>query len=361
MRFVIAFLLTFVATVLGVAGFNAILDPDGEFLGRFDAEDAYARALVAGGTMVGVGHLNLEAFHAARITHTKTAPTTIVIGSSRSMLIGNRMLNRSGVANHGIPSSRLLGYMGVIGQYLMNGLSPQSVVIGVDPWVFKAESLDMRSPLGPGARWLANDASIDLKAMQVTESYPWRQLISAQTLQQTLTSLWREQSGTCAGLRFTQSDDSPCPLRRPDGSFQYPASERDRPPSAVAAAIRQQTSRRGRMHSYDGYDSLSSAHILAFTRLLEYLERRGTKVTLFLPPFHPLVEENRRGTKDWEMTIKAEKTIQAIAMKLEIPVVGHYSAASAGCAADEFYDDIHAKESCVSRILSRSLIGRAAD
>jgi hypothetical protein len=92
-------------------------------------------------------------------------------------------------------------------------------------------------------------------------------------------------------------------------------------------------------------------------RLLRFLKGQGTSVVLLLPPYHPLHyayvrEHDGDGSLD-----KIEATIRDIGRETGAAVLGSYDPAKVHCSETEFWDGMHARKSCLIRLLAPALAG----
>jgi len=85
--------------------------------------------------------------------------------------------------------------------------------------------------------------------------------------------------------------------------------------------------------------------------LIAYLISNGLNVTLVLPPYHPEVYELMKSQKP--IFIEIEKKFRSIARDKDIAIIGSYNSSRIGCLVDEFYDGMHPKHECMSKVFSK--------
>lgn len=355
MRFVLAFLSLLFTTQLAIVGINVFIDEDGRLWRGMQQERWMAEEMHKGNNIAGRQNFRIRALVTEVIRQADAAPETIVLGSSRAMLLGENLLGQNGVRNHSISSARLVHYYSVLGQYAERGMKPDSILIGADPWIFKNEQLIIW-PMEAGAQALASQLGVEPTHLGINAKLPWTSYFSWKKTYGPLAE--KPAQDNCDQPTLLRNDDTPCAMRRFDGSLKYPGEQINKSTKAVADEVRGYA--RGRMHSYEGYRELDPVRIQQFRRLLAYLKVENIRTGIILAPYHPLVEEHQSGRRDWKLTQEAEQTIRDIAAEMDIPVVGAYSAHVAQCTEAEFYDGIHARESCMKRILA-PLIGTQKD
>ena len=352
MRFATAFITMFVSFEALVAIVNFVIDVDGLYAGRHQREREIASWLVEGRVVAGNRNYNLRTVQQMVAMKMERAPEVLVLGSSRAMEVSGRLLPRTpNVRNHAVPSGRLIDYLTFVGIYEQRGLKPGLVLVVADPWIFKAEEMMVDFRHGrAAAEYMATLLATRLADLGLPESKPWRQLFSLSVLLDSLRHVLPGE-GECSHVHSRADDSTPCAARRADGSYKYPRSIDGRDPADLRSEIEATIGRRGRLHSFDGYHRLDSERVEVFGRFLAHLKDRGYPTAIMLSPYHPLTERAWQDS-DWPLALKAMNVIKQEAARIGIPVVGDYSAHAAGCGEDEFYDPIHPRATCVTRILA---------
>ncbi len=117
MRFVMAFLGLLFATQVAILGINVIDDEDGRLWRGTPHERWMADEMHKGYNIAGRQNFHIRALVSEMIRQADAAPETIVLGSSRAMLLGESLLGQINVRNHSISSARLVHYYSVLGQF----------------------------------------------------------------------------------------------------------------------------------------------------------------------------------------------------------------------------------------------------
>jgi hypothetical protein len=102
---------------------------------------------------------------------------------------------------------------------------------------------------------------------------------------------------------------------------------------------------------------LAPQEIDVFTRLVRFLKSQGTSVVLLMPPYHPLHYAYVREHDGDGSLAKTEATIREIGRETGVTVAGSYDPAKAHCSEAEFWDGMHARKSCLIRLLAPALAG----
>jgi hypothetical protein len=84
--------------------------------------------------------------------------------------------------------------------------------------------------------------------------------------------------------------------------------------------------------------------------MIEYLNEKEVKITLVLSPYHP--DLYLRMEKEKPIFLKIEEDFRQIALDNDTNVLGSYNPLVVGCTAVEFYDGMHPKGSCMTKVLN---------
>ena len=87
--------------------------------------------------------------------------------------------------------------------------------------------------------------------------------------------------------------------------------------------------------------------------MLGRLRDEGIQITLFMAPYHPdmyaaLVHEG----SPYRAVLLAEQHMRLLAKNRALALIGSFDPANAGCEAADFYDEMHPKPSCLSKIMA---------
>ena len=92
----------------------------------------------------------------------------------------------------------------------------------------------------------------------------------------------------------------------------------------------------------------SEVAIALFTKLVRKLNESGINTVILMTPYHHNVWLNNNPTK--KVLLEVEARIRKLGSVLGIDVLGSYNPEKNGCSPDEFFDHMHAKDSCLSKI-----------
>ena len=130
-----------------------------------------------------------------------------------------------------------------------------------------------------------------------------------------------------------------------DGSREYSARMRDKPQAAVREFVNYHIG----ISMPKPFESCPEESKRAYEGFLDLLLARGERVTLYLPPYHPMFfEAAHKDGKD--CLIKFEAYFRSLAQARGIPVIGGYDPAKTGCTEDDLFDFHHPRESGMDKV-----------
>lgn len=361
-RFAGWFLGSLALLLLALAAFNLWVDPGGRFRGSHRAEDATAALLLSGQGAVRDITMNEDYLNHAIATGWRNPPRAVALGSSRVGEVTAGMIPLAPFHNHAVGAALLDYHIGLLAAYRDRGRLPEMVLFGVDPWIFSAWPDRDTTTLGvfrPGLDRLAAEAGIARTLLEHRPPVKRWQVFSLAVARTGWASLNENAAGAC-GVRRLDEETESCSGLRADGSHKGPRQQMAQTPEMVEAIIRANlgaVDRRAQIRQGLDYIEADSARMAAFGHMLGWLVRHDVRVVLMLTPFHPVAEDllrrdPPRPESAWARFETVERVMREEAAALGLPVLGSYSAARAGCGADEFVDWLHPRQSCVARILA---------
>lgn len=354
------FLLLLPVPVL-IALTNYAIDPASLF--HPGTEYRVAQMMAQDRTVWGVDNYDERLVEKDYIERLQAAPQTIVLGSSRMMLVRGSMLSAPSFFNNSVSGASVEDLLAILGMYDERHLRPDRIIIGVDPWIFNRHNGQNRwMSVTDDYRYMAARLELESpsgwRAWRREAGWEWHnvpQLLSISYFQASTDALEQELAHGRAAVGQSQpiAAEGNNPSGRtilPDGSIAYPPSMYKSPEQTAQMAFDFATP--GPPYSLEKFTELDGQSVTAFTRLVSHLRQTGADVELVLPPYHPVTYRLLVGNQDYRIIEEAERTVRAFAQSRGIPLVGSYDPTRAHCTADEFIDGMHARSSCMARILS---------
>jgi peptidoglycan/LPS O-acetylase OafA/YrhL len=271
-----------------------------------------------------------------RIEYENLSPKTIVLGSSRVMQIRAHK-NFNDVLVLGVNGASIEDDI-VIAYLALKKFSPDTLILGLDPWLF---NLNLKE-----ARWrsLINEFSTardSLEGIEIHEVVP-KNASSQSGLLSSLSTIYRLVNIS----KYVSSDDRPeikDKIRR-DGSRVYNYVYANKSQSEISSGFEEQLN-----YGMNNYEHSEQSQQLFEKFLIKNLKKYN--VIFVLVPYHPSLF-NRIKIENSEI-VQAEIKYRELSMKHKVKIIGSYDPAIVGCEASEFYDGMHPKKSCLDKVLNQ--------
>lgn len=344
-----ATLVSIVTIICIVSFFNYKVDNLGLF-GNSNYLSQAAKSLTDGKMIAGFSNFDERLFQALVIKNLKVKNDVIAVGSSKSMLLRKRFFldDKINFFNHSVSGASLEDYISIIGAYeSMHGYIPQTVIFGVDPWVF--------NKFNNQSRWMSldkyyndqiekvynkkrsfNDVNIDKYFQLFNYDYT---LSNIKTIKKAITS----ESDSFYITDKTDIDDS---IREADGSIHYPFKIRYSDYESVKAAAIKST--KPPVYSLENFNSLDNVEI--FEKFIKYLQGNGVKVVFFLPPYNPIAYDLLVQNSKYKIIEDVEEKLKQLADENDIKLLGSYNPHKYNFTNGDFYDGMHGNEMVTEKI-----------
>lgn len=311
-------------------------------------------------------------------------PETIVLGSSRAMQISAGVTGTT-LYNCGMTGADYRDAMNTF--YLLDKYDklPRRILLGVDPWLFRADALDKRAdtelyeemlsvalgrssgyqPPEPSRAYRLCDAFVQkftgggssLSSLNITDetlsalfepayfqgnlSYYQNSLNRAATTEDGQLIPYHAVAG--AGLRANADE-----IKMADGTVWYSAEFRSAPAEAVLATALEQA---GTFLYMTGYPALEKDQCALFEEFIRYMQSRGVEIVFFLAPYHPFLYEyvSIYDVEDHAGFFEIEPYLRSFAAREGISIVGSYNPALLGLTEEDFFDGLHVRGSGIEK------------
>jgi hypothetical protein len=345
---------TFVVLLIlsSIATLNFFVDPAGLYYNKNLSSDKYASALLdsENGLFLPQGLFSERDLVKSLIKHSQPVDC-VVIGSSHVMQISSVRNNSSlkdlcktilniSVSGASIEDHITLAYMATKAKI------SNKIILGVDPWTLT---------YGKDIAWQAYIDDYGAARHEIfgkTANIPKSTMLLITNLlniKYTLRSIalldrfMRNGLPTINQLNVSESNHNKTiydSYKLSDGSL-VSIKTKKRPEVTVNSA---------RSHTYKvrGPVSLPAA-VNDYQTLLEWIYSFKVSPYILLTPYHPLAW-NYADTRLVSVMNETEGIIKNVADNLKIKVYGSYNPSKVDCSKDEFFDIMHAKDTCLSKI-----------
>jgi hypothetical protein len=99
--------------------------------------------------------------------------------------------------------------------------------------------------------------------------------------------------------------------------------------------------------------NLDPKGILAFGRLLDYLEEQGVKVYLINPPYNPIFYDRIQGSIYANSLMKFEELMRKFSKDHDMPLLGGFNPHKVGCESSMYIDAEHSNPTCLKKLLDQ--------
>ncbi len=263
---------------------------------------------------------------------------TIVLGSSRTMLISNNLLQQKNVFNSSVSGASIEDLIAIYQMYKIRKLRPVKVIVGCDPWLFNENNGQ--------TRWRSIKEYYDMSVGDdgLSEgSSKTAQLISVSYFQSSVKTLFKKTP-------LPKNTNVPCNAmltKLIDGSICYGEDFRNAGKNEVEAKAAKYLT--GEIYGLKNYREISSRQWELFDSLIQSLLEQNIRVELFLAPYHPKVIKHFRSEN--RIVFDVQDRLKKYASKMRISLKGSFDPKDVGLESSDFYDGMHLRESGVKKIL----------
>lgn len=297
----------------------------------------------------------------------------VVIGSSRSMQINSDMFQGKKFFNSSVTGASLQDMIAITEVYKEFEVDINTLVIGVDPWIFNDQNgLERGRLLEPYYyHFLESENLFDLNLFEkIIKQFDstsfdkqeikkkFQALFSLKYFQHAL--FVKEFTYESQVHHVAESIYQEKPVKVYDGSVTNSRDLREKSNDAILAEVNNYIVR-GSAYSLDSFQKIDGNLEMQFKVWVEDLTDSGVVVILFLPPYHPVMYDFLINSPTYRIVQDVEHRIREISEMLNIMVVGSYNPEYISFLEPDFYDFMHPRREAVERLFLgdsvRRLIG----
>lgn len=303
-------------------------------------------------------NLNERLLQKKIIQRTTTCPRNLVLGNSRANTIGESILYGTTI-NNSVPHSIFEDYLGLFFEYKRKNCFPESIILGTDPQQMirtKYETRWEENLKGNVEKMLARVINTRASKAPLTPSLlipeKVKNLLSLSYFQESTTKFfdrlkrrWNSTDERCNITMEVKTSKKTYILE--NGEFLLI----DEKPATVSQRNELASELGNSVYTYLKFAKVSENRISLLTSFIQFLVSKGSKVTLYIPPFHPYAYRTLIARDDVKYYFEAEKVIRSIGEQLQIPVVGSTNPSDYGLNESYFSDGVHPKDESLPRII----------
>lgn len=298
-----------------------------------DFEQKIVRVLQDHPYCTNIANFDERIFQKALIQQVDTPPEVLVLGSSRTMIIGQAIDSSKHYYNASVPSASLQDLAALFQVFQQEGKLPAHVMLGVDPWNFYERF--------EGNQW----GPLAEEYYAFVEKENTYQPSAGKSALEVLFSLSYFQRSLPEFPKWVRGMRDPQPASQPynvqmtrarDGSQVYPAGYDNISTQRKLIKVEAYITDRNPMQ---GFDKIAPEKWDLFRRLVTRMQAQGVDVAIFLCPLHPrLYEEVVRHNS---VIHELEEKLASLAQEKQLTLRGSFSPDLLGFDDSFFYDATH--------------------
>lgn len=308
--------------------------------------DEIAAQMAAGKNVEGLeeSDYNDRNLLAARLQGMEEAPQVMVLGSSRVYTFDHTMFGTDSFYNAGLSEATMYDLLAVSGILFKQDKLPETVVIGVDPFLFnKSHDNEKWKELEGYANYmsLAIDGKLspELAHPRKDTGRDWRKTLSLDYFRYNVTLLPERKR---FAVSYTEDWVTDGYLKHSDGSVSYQRELREVNPADVEK-MTEQAMEEHVVYRMTDYAEIDEQHFQYFSQLIDDLQQAGVEVILYLPPYSPMMYNYIESEEAFQITLEVEEKVKALAVRKGIALYGSYDPAECGLTMADLYDVYHVK------------------
>lgn len=275
----------------------------------------------------------------------------IIMGSSRVMQISSFREQKSlqnnckTLVNLGVSSATLEDFLAL--SYVLDKSKVKKIIFGIDPW-----TLDF----GRNYRWdryassyyamsrVLSPESTDKTSIFESKKRYFLNLINPEYFLRAIKMVGQPKSDIQPAPFFDQAIGIPSPVLLPDGSLVQSKGY-------IEVSKTQQVPIGGKGYNLvEGYQVSDNA-VQLFEKLLQELSVFGVQSKFIKVPYHPNVWKDKQ-SKTVKALVEVNEVVNDIASRLNVGIIGSYRPDEVGCVSGEFFDEMHAIDTCISSLIN---------
>lgn len=346
MKNLIIKLILFLLPIIIIVGLiNFIIDPAHIFDNKY--EKGMVDIINSGNNVANIGNYDERLFQKIFIKELSNPKNIISIGSSRSMQIRENLFNNE-FFNNSVSGASLEDYIAITQLYNSNNKLPENIILGVDPWIFnKNNNQD---------RWQVLEeyyySFINNKDIKINKSSFYDNLTNLLSIKYFQESIRYILNGNFNEKYFPTKDTSlSSKIKLNDGSLVYGINYRDVSISEIEDKAKNYIN--GDIYSIEKFNQIDDKYLNQFKMLINFYKSKNINITIFLPPYHPIVYKYIVNNDKYRMVNEVELYLNRFAQNNNIKLVGSYNPEKFNLNYDGFYDGMHPKEKSINKIFEK--------
>lgn len=277
-------------------------------------------------------------------------PETVVLGSSRVMLVGNDHIKKNTFFNSSVSGASLEDIIAIHNIYLRNNKAPSNLVIGIDPWMLNDNSGQ--------DRWRSIKYYYDSYKTEETNFsslsstlYNYKQLISLSYFQSSVLNILKKRFNIFEAPQVDSTEKwvNDTFTKRSDGTICYDRDYRDVTSEEIDQKARNYLS--SEIYGLEKFYNISEDLVEELQIFFAYLQKQNIDVSIILMPYHPIVYDYLM--VHYPIVKKVEEYLNEFTISIGTKLKGSYNPYNYSLTTDDFYDGMHLNEQGISKVLQQ--------
>lgn len=348
MKAVKQILLIVVLPLLIIGGINYSIDPD--YTLRKNHIPHLTEELIKGNCISGPVNINSRELKRQWIEKLPSLPDVLVLGSSRTLSLSHKSFPDETFFNASVTNCTFQDMYSFV--YLIEnkwGKLPENIIICVDQWLLGNTFKEKQ--------WLVNRSSFIemVKRTNCNKGFkiPSRWELDKEWIKELFSVKYLVRAVKLRGKSEEFNISDTCETNTsstfmPDGSRILPNN--------IVNANENEVTRKAVEYFYSSNDErfnpLDIDQCQLLMCLINYLEGKGSKITLFIPPYHPLTYQLFQQSTEAKGIFEAELFIKQNLKNQKI--IGGTNPSELGLSTSDFYDGVHLKPKSLNDIINTS-------
>lgn len=349
MRRLIYKLLLFTPVIFLVIFINYLVDPgkliDNQYI------EGIARLLIESKNVENIGNYDERILQREYISLRSSPINTVVLGSSRVMMIGNNLFDGS-VMNNAVSGASIEDMMSIYWMYRKKRLLPDTLVVGVDPWMLNRNS-DQTRYLSLKAEYneICEHLKIadEMSAIDAFGGNKYWQLIDFSYFQESVKYFWSNFNKPEKLYFPTEKSEGEAAIKLFDGRISYDAAFRNADSDLILAKAMEYSDTYP-IYSLENFDEIDKSLASAFELFMRLVKSDGIDIILVMSPYHPYAYGTIQKDTRYKMVEEVEKYFTEFSKIENIPIYGSYDPMRLELMNDDFYDGMHPKPDAFKKI-----------
>lgn len=332
---------------------NYYVDPANLFSGG-KYEKGIANYLCEGYNVTNIYNYDERLLQKYFIECLKIKPDILVIGSSRSMLIGSDLFSNK-IINNGVSGASVEDFLAIYNFYQKRKFKPKTIILGLDPWLLNDNSgqtlwksiadnyFEMLKNIGLKKYMPRNGEGIEFLQNEINKKM---QIVSFNYFQQSLSMI-----STKTNYYPTKELVNDTFTKHTDGSICYDNNYRYADSISVTNSAKAFINANP-LYSLGSFSNLSSRNKEIFEKFVLYLNEQNINLIFFLAPYHPIVYDYFKINAKYKIVLQTEKYYKELAKKYNLKLLGSFNPHIFKLKNIDFYDGMHCNVNAIKTIFA---------